>query len=49
MAFGVPNVQFDLEGTLGEVVSRAKKNASNAFDELDSMGSMNGDFDEVDF
>ncbi|MBW2387167.1 MAG: trypsin-like peptidase domain-containing protein [Deltaproteobacteria bacterium] len=49
MAFGVPNIQFDLESTLGEVVSRAKKNARDAFDELDGMGSMDGDFDEADF
>jgi serine protease Do len=49
MAFGVPNVKFDLEGTLAEVVDRAKKNAADAFDELDSMGGMSGDLDEEDF
>jgi serine protease Do len=49
MAFGVPNVEFDLAGTLGEVISRAKKNAHDAFDELDSMGNMDDAFDEEDF
>ncbi len=49
MAFGVPNIEFDLDGTLEEVVSRAQKNARDAFDELDSMESMDGGFDEESF
>ena len=46
MAFGVPNPDFDLEGTLSEVVARAKKNATDAFDELDEMSM---DLDEDGF
>ncbi len=49
MAFGVPNIEFDLDGTLEEVVSRAQENARDAFDELDSMESMDGGFDEESF
>lgn len=48
-AYGVPNVEFNLEGTLAEVIGRAKSNANDAFDELDAMGAMDGDFDEDDF
>jgi hypothetical protein len=45
-AFGVPNPDFNLEGTLAKVVSKAKKNASAVFDELDDMSM---DLDEDGF
>ena len=46
MAFGVPNFDFNLEGELANVVGKAKKNASGAFDELDEMSM---DLDEEGF
>ncbi|MCP5041857.1 MAG: trypsin-like serine protease [bacterium] len=49
-AFGVPNVDFSLEGALAQVVGRAKKNAASAFDELDAeMDGGDGDLDLDDF
>ena len=45
-AFGVRNLDFNLEATLSKVVAKAKKNAAEAFDELDDMSM---DLDEDGF
>ncbi len=51
-AYGVPNASFDLEESLAQEIARAKQNAGNAFDELDSELGSDGremDWDLEDF